>query len=330
MTTTILVGNALEKLSESESESFQAVITSPPYWGLRDYGTPPQGWPEVAYRPMPGLPEMVTPQWVGELGQEPDPFAYVGHLASVFREVWRVLKPSGTVWLNIGDSYASSWAVNRRNIVGEGSMEDGTRPNRPNRAVAGLKEKDLCGIPWRLALALQADGWTLRQDVIWEKPNPMPESVQDRCTKAHEYLFLLTKADKGYFYDHAAVKEPAVGAGRAAWNNSAVDLGQYGRVRAGLSRRAEVSETRNRRSVWRIPVSTFKEAHFATFPAALVEICLRASTSPGDAVLDPFGGAGTVGLVAQTLGREATLIELNPDYVEIANTRLRVTQGGLL
>ena len=247
--------------------------------------------------------------WEGELGCEPTPEAYIAHIVDIFRGVHRVLRDDGTLWLNIGDSYASSWAVNRRSEIGNGSMKDGSRPFRPNRAVSGIKEKDLCGIPWRMAFALQADGWFLRQEIIWAKPNPMPEAMTDRCTKSHEQLFLLSKKYRGYVFDCGAIEEPAVS--------------DYGRSR-GLE-----EGKRRKRSVWHCPVSVLKEAHFATFPPALVEPCLLAGTRPGDAVLDPFGGSGTVGLVAQTHGRDCTLIELNPEYAAIADRRLASIQPQL-
>ena len=329
MTVSIIQGGALEVLATLAPQSFQSAITSPPYWGLRDYGTTPQAWPATTFSPMPGLPPMEIEAWEGELGCEPTPEAYVAHIVDIFRGVYRVLRDDGTLWLNIGDSYASSWAVNRRSEIGNGSMKDGSRPFRPNRAVSGIKEKDLCGIPWRMAFALQADGWFLRQEIIWAKPNPMPESATDRCTKSHEQLFLLSKQHKNYVFDCGAIEEPAVSAGRIAWNNSGSVLGAYGRSREGLKVRKEVGEKRRKRSVWHCPVSVLKEAHFATFPPALVEPCLLAGTRPGDAVLDPFGGSGTVGLVAQTHGRDSTLIELNPEYAAIADRRLASIQPQL-
>jgi DNA modification methylase len=276
------------------------VVTSPPYWGLRDYGV------------------------AGQLGLEPTIGFYVEHMVEVFREVRRVLRDDGTLWLNLGDSYASSWSCSRRNQIGNGSLADGKREARPPR-LSGLKGKDLCGIPWRVAFALQDDGWFLRQDIIWSKLNPMPESVTDRCTKAHEYVFLLSRNER-YFYDATAIAEPSLNNGRVVnydgmQRNCSVGDGVNDR-RTVMARPVEVKPTRNKRSVWDVATESFLEAHFATMPTALVEPCILAGCPKGGMVLDPFAGAGTVGLVADRLQRDAVLIELNPQYAEMAERRI--------
>jgi site-specific DNA-methyltransferase (adenine-specific) len=253
-------GDALQTLQHLPSSSVQCVVTSPPYWGLRDYAVPDQI----------GL-ESTLPQ-------------FINRLVAVFGEARRVLRDDGIFWLNIGDGYTSGnrgWrAPDKKNRARAMSV----RPDTPE----GLKPKDLLGIPWRLALALQDDGWYLRADVVWNKPNAMPESVKDRPTRAHEYLFMLTKSEK-YYYDPTAV--------------------------------AEING-RNLRSVWNIHTQGFAGAHFATFPPKLVEPCIKASTQPGDIVLDPFFGSGTVGLVAEELERSYVGIELHPEYVRLATKRL--------
>jgi site-specific DNA-methyltransferase (adenine-specific) len=256
----ILEGDALTVLQRIPDDSVQCVVTSPPYWGLRDYNIPDQI----------GL-EATLPQ-------------FINRLRSVFAEVRRVLRPDGVFWLNIGDGYTSGnrgWrAPDKKNPA----RAMGVRPDTPE----GLKPKDLHGIPWRLAFALQDDGWYLRADIVWNKPNAMPESVKDRPTRSHEYMFMFTK-DEQYYYDRNAVLEP---------------------------------NGRNCRSVWNINTQPFPGAHFATFPPKLVEPCIKASTRDGDFVLDPFFGSGTVGLVAQQLNRRYVGIELHPDYVALAAERL--------
>ena len=275
----ILTGDCRDRLGLLGDGSVSCVVTSPPYWGLRDYGHD------------------------GQMGLEETPDAYVAGMVEVFREVRRVLRDDGTLWLNLGDSYVSS-----------------PRGNKP---------KDLIGIPWRVAFALQADGWWLRQDIIWSKPNPMPESVTDRCTKAHEYLFLLSKSAR-YHFDADAIKEPMTA-------SSATRLSQPGLAEQKGSDRvpgktngamkAVGGDTRNKRSVWTVATQPFSEAHFATFPPALIEPCILAGCPKGGTVLDPFGGAGTTGVVADRLGRDAILIELNPDYIKIAEKRLSGDAG---
>jgi len=255
----ILVGDVLAGLRAMPDASVQCVVTSPPYWGLRDYGVE------------------------GQIGLEPTPEEYVEKMVEVFREVKRVLRDDGTVWLNLGDSYASAWACGRRNVVGSGSLEDGKRDARPNRLVNGLKEKDLVGIPWRVAFALQADGWYLRSDIIWSKPNPMPESVTDRPTKSHEYVFLLAKQAR-YFYDCDAVRE-----GSGIWRGTdflptsdkdRAGNGKTSATGASFRNRTDAARNgRNRRTVWEIATQPMPEAHFATFPEALVKPCIMAGTS---------------------------------------------------
>lgn len=309
----ILIGDCRETLRLLPAGSVQTCVTSPPYFGLRDYGHE------------------------GQIGLEQTPEAFVAELVAVFREVRRVLRDDGTLWLNLGDSYASS-------TKGSGGTNPDTSPlqagkgkaNRqafdPRKVDCGVPDKNLLGIPWRVAFALQADGWYLRQDIIWHKPNPMPESVTDRCTKAHEYIFLLSKSER-YFFDADAIGDPFVmpeggkTIARGAHGSSqarAVD-GQPDRSNIGGFSRTK--ELRNRRSVWTITTKPFSGAHFATFPPDLVEPCILAGSKPGDTVLDPFGGAGTTGLVADRLGRRAILCELNPEYAAMARDRIAHEAG---
>jgi DNA modification methylase len=307
MTVRILIGDARERLKELPDESVHCCVTSPPYFGLRDYGID------------------------GQTGLEPTPEAFVAELVAVFREVRRVLRKDGTLWLNLGDSYAGSGKGGNP----EGSKWSGFVGNKAREKAAqpyggqlwGMKPKDLIGIPWRVAFALQADGWWLRQDIIWHKPNPMPESVTDRCTKSHEYIFLLSKSER-YFYDSKAIEEPANPAhfGRYAYDFTGSKAGQDAAMPDGYTIHPKgeraIRETRNKRSVWQITTQGYSEAHFATFPPELPEICIKAGCPPSGTVLDPFGGAGTTGLVADRLGRSAVLIELNPAYAELARSRI--------
>jgi site-specific DNA-methyltransferase (adenine-specific) len=302
MSTHIIVRDCLEALRKLPDESVHCVVTSPPYWGLRDYGIS------------------------GQLGLESSFQDYLATMVEVFREVRRVLRKDGTLWLNMGDTYASAWVCNRRNVVGNGSLENGKRANRPNRLGDGLKEKDLVGMPWRLAFALQADGWYLRSDIIWHKPNPMPESVTDRPTKAHEYVFLMSKIER-YFYDAEAVREDGVEPNRK--RNDRIGGANGHTVRHSLGGMIGASAKRNKRTVWTIPTAPFPEAHFATFPPALVEPCILAGCPKGGIVLDPFGGAGTTALIAARLGREAILIELNPQYAAMAERRLQADNNSV-
>lgn len=280
------------------AETFHCCVTSPPYFGLRDYGHD------------------------GQIGLEQTPEAFVQELVDVFREVRRVLRNDGTLWLNLGDSYnsAASGQNGTTGTLGGGvpcggaGMTSGRRP-----LVKSVKQKELIGIPWRVAFALQADGWYLRQDIIWHKPNPMPESVRDRCTKAHEYIFLLSKSPR-YYFDSDAMKEPAAkGAAGSTFNKGKTATHQLGR--SSDKERADVG-TRNRRSVWSVATRPFKGAHFATFPPDLIEPCILAGCPVGGHVLDPFNGAGTTGMVSIQHGRNYTGIELNSDYIALANDRL--------
>lgn len=285
MSVRILLGDVREKLRELPDESVHCVVTSPPYFGLRDYGVE------------------------GQIGLEPTPAEFVAVMVDVFREVRRVLRKDGTLWLNLGDSYASGGKGGGGSFMaerGDAAWQSRSQVNGWRSPPTGLKHKDLIGIPWRVAFALQADGWYLRQDIIWAKPNPMPESVTDRCTKAHEYLFLLSKSAR-YHYDAEAISEPC------AWGEGQRVVNDYG---------TELEGGRNKRSVWEVATQPFKEAHFATFPPDLIEPCIKAGCPKGGCVLDPFGGAGTTGLVADRLQRDAILIELNPAYAEIARNRI--------
>jgi DNA modification methylase len=305
MSIKILQGNCLETLSSLEEKSVNTCVTSPPYWGLRDYGNGDQ------------------------LGQEETPEQFTENLVKLFREVRRVLRDDGTVWLNLGDSY-------------NGSGGQGTKPNIMSKEAAegrggkaikvnGIKPKDLIGIPWRVAFALQADGWYLRQDIIWSKPNPMPESVTDRCTKAHEYIFLLSKSPK-YYYDNEAIKEDSAESSKDRLNQDIKN--QKGSIRVpgktNGTMNAVGGEKRNKRSVWAVATQSYSEAHFATYPPELIKPCILAGCPEGGTVLDPFGGSGTTAQVASNLNRNAILCELNPEYVEIAKGRLHDSLGMFL
>jgi DNA modification methylase len=358
VTVRIICGDALAELRKLPDDGVHCCVTSPPYYGLRDYGV------------------------AGQLGLEASPDEYVAALVEVFREVRRVLRSDGTFWLNIGDSYAGSWGAQSRRITESDapSWHSSQIKNHPKRAsntgtirAAAVKPKDLYGIPWMVAFALRADGWWLRRDIIWSKPNPMPESVTDRPTTAHEYLFLLSKA-KEYHYDERAIRERAVGTepgdldggAQRLPDGSAANAGRnyrepnspqsiaspYGQgtrraSRSGNKERKPASArgvpidtggktagavagsvpwegfSRNKRSVWVVPTTPYPEAHFATFPPDLVEPCVLAGCPPLGTVLDPFAGAGTTGLVADRLGRNAVLIELNPVYAEMARRRIQ-------
>jgi DNA modification methylase len=296
----VLVGDCRAVLATLPESSASCCVTSPPYWGLRDYGH------------------------AGQLGLEATPEAYVANMVEVFRGVRRVLADDGTLWLNLGDSYASD-------TKGSGGTGKGLHSDRavqydqsqhfaPRRVAHGVKPKDLVGIPWLVAFALRADGWYLRSDIIWAKPNPMPESVTDRPTKAHEYVFLLAKSER-YFYDADSIAERQVAKAGIRRDNGAtdgfVDLGMWS-GRAG--NRAD--GLRNARTVWTVTTDPFDEAHFATFPQALARRCILAGSPKGGTVLDPFNGAGTTGVVAVKHERRYVGIELNPEYVAMSTARL--------
>jgi DNA modification methylase len=371
VTVQILTGDCREVLKTMPDESVHCVVTSPPYFGLRDYGTAkweggdagcdhsPEkrggrfaapvsdkqrsntGSGSASVRDCPCGATRIDSQ----LGLEPTPDEFVAAMVAVFREVRRVLRGDGTLWLNLGDSYAA----NRSYQVTDNKHKD-VGNNGAMSVPSGLKPKDLVGIPWRVAFALQADGWWLRQDIIWAKPNPMPESIRDRCTKSHEYLFLLSKSAK-YYYDADAIAEAATfpdgpnapdkiaspygqgftrtakagnksrtsGAARGV-PGAPTDGGTNGAVASGVPWEGS---TRNKRSVWTVTTQPFGEAHFATFPPALIEPCILAGCPVDGTVLDPFGGAGTTGLVADRHHRNAILIELNPEYSAMAEKRIR-------
>ncbi len=308
----IISGDCIEGLQTLPDANVHCCVTSPPYWGLRDYGHD------------------------GQIGLEATPEAYVARMVEVFREVRRVLREDGTCWVNLGDSYSggktgrddADRTIRLRGNAGD-TIRQGDVYACKNRTVPdGLKPKDLVGIPWRVAFALQADGWWLRQDIIWHKPNPMPESVRDRCTKAHEYVFLLTKSER-YYYDAEAVSEASVdpvGSKKryeSAFGGAKVDA----RIEQGLvttpKGMREFSPTRNRRSVWTITTKPYSGAHFAVMPASLVEPCIKAGCPEGGTVLDPFAGSGTTLAVAAELGRSGIGCELNPEYIALAERRIK-------
>ena len=283
----------------------QMCVTSPPYFGLRDYGHP------------------------GQLGLEATPAEFVAAMVEVFGLVRELLADDGVLWLNLGDSYAAGGmgAGSGKQLTNRGTAAGG-HMDKPRKAPEGLKPKDLVGIPWRVAFALQAAGWYLRQDIIWHKPNPMPESVTDRCTKAHEYLFLMTKSER-YFWDAAAMQEASVDPIGSAkryeapfWENGKHQTGGYSadgaKHTAGMK---QFDGMRNRRSVWTVPTQPYAGAHFAVFPAALIEPCILAGSRPGDVVLDPFMGSGTTAQVAQALGRQWIGCELNTEYAPLQQAR---------
>jgi len=348
----IIIGDALTELKHLETKSVNCCVTSPPYWGLRDYGHP------------------------GQIGLEKTPGEYIKKLDEVFKEVSRVLRDDGTLWLNLADSYSSNGGGDK--MYGINKTNKGSAGNMYRSAPGGLKKKELVGIPWRMAFCLQDRGWYLRQDIIWSKPNPMPESVKDRCTKSHEYIFLLSKKAK-YYFDHEAIKEPAGIKGNAnsfrggCYVNGNIDnatmgnrtvsgntkikvpsgwdteKGSHGTInkkgrsdpaysfarktntegKPGLPKQhredredVHYSGMRNKRSVWTVATKPYKEAHFATFPPDLIEPCILAGCPEGGIVLDPFFGSGTVGEVAQKNGREFIGIELNPKNYPLINRRL--------
>ena len=302
MSATVITGDALDVMRTLAPGSVRCCVTSPPYWGLRDYGT------------------------AGQLGLEPTPEEYVARLVEVFAEVRRVLTDDGTLWLNLGDSYSSgamSGAVGPNSSTGHHRAQHEQKGMTRRASDIGLSPKNLVGIPWRVAFALQADGWYLRSDIIWAKPNPMPESVTDRPTKAHEYVFLLSKRERYYYAADAIAEETTDEEYRTVGKVQPTAEGGAGfEIRGGLHRQIGGRATRNARTVWTIATQPFKGAHFATFPEELARRCVLAGSAPGDVVLDPFGGSGTVGAVAVKWQRNAVLAELNPDYCELARRRI--------
>ena len=300
-TAKIIVGNASDTLKTLPAGIARTCVTSPPYWGLRDYGQQEQ------------------------LGAEQTPEAFIENLCLVFDQVWRVLADDGTCWVNIGDSY-SPHGGSRGNKTPAGDSLRGRDNNyQPAPKLDSgnmlLKGKDLVGIPWMFAFAMRARGWYLRQDIIWSKPNPMRESVTDRCTKSHEYIFLFSK-QTSYYYDHEAIKEPAV----AQTHHDATGTSYHapGQTKQTGNRGKEISGpfTRNRRSVWSVNVAAYKSAHFATYPPALILPCILAGSAPGDTVLDPFSGSGTTGEVALLNDRNYLGVELNPEYAALSEKRI--------
>lgn len=306
----IVEGDVRQTLKDMKGLNARTCITSPPYYGLRDYGHE------------------------GQIGLEQTPAAYIEQMVQVFRLVKDCLSDDGTLWLNIGDSYASYRDGKATPDTSRGEslgtlVPKGLANNRKSASFSGsgIKHKDLIGIPWMLAFALRADGWYLRQDIIWHKPNPMPESVRDRCTKSHEYVFLLSKSEK-YFFDAEAIKEPSIyfdkdkraGKGNIRYEGKRTE----GEPKAnGQQSFVTINEKRNRRSVWSVATKPYKGAHFATFPPALIEPCVLAGSEPNDIVLDPFGGSGTTMGVALKHGRNSVICELNPSYVDLVEARVK-------
>lgn len=334
MTYEIITGDVLKVMDQIPDKSIQTCVTSPPYYGLRDYGEEDQ------------------------IGLEPTPEAYVANLVRVFQGVWRTLADDGTLWLNLGDSYAGSWGNYGGQNRGKGKQREITngsqveqkayegkehwKPPTANNLGNGIKPKDLIGIPWMVAFALRADGWYLRSDIIWHKPNPMPESVTDRPTKSHEYIFLMSKG-ANYYYDADAILEPAAYDGRKdtvmkgsqKYKNGFAPTDENPNTMAVKGHERWINKidgdipARNKRSVWTVTTKPYSEAHFATFPPDLIEPCILAGSKPGDTVLDPFNGSGTTGQVAMTHHRKYVGIELNPEYVELTHRRLAKVQPTL-
>ena len=299
MRDTILFGDCLETLKEFD-EKARCCITSPPYYGLRDYGGEDY-----------------------QIGLEESPEEYIQKLVLVFREVRNLLTEDGTLWLNIGDSYYNyrpgKGQSYPKQSVSRTKQDLPDKCNKRGNKLEGYKEKDLIGIPWMLAFALRADGWYLRQDIIWHKPNPMPESVKDRCTKSHEYLFLLSK-NKKYYYDNESIKEPA-----KDWGTRDRTNGKYHNKGTGLQPHSGLTKsyrTKNKRSVWSITNKPYKGAHFAVYPPDLIEPCILAGSEEGDIILDPFLGSGTTAMVAKKHNRAYIGCELHKDYASLQTDRI--------
>ncbi|HEY9002725.1 MAG TPA: site-specific DNA-methyltransferase [Mucilaginibacter sp.] len=304
---TIYPGDCLENLKKLPDDLVQCCVTSPPYWRLRDYGV------------------------AGQLGDERTPEEYVGKLAAIFLEVKRVLKPDGVLWLNLGDAYWGSGKVGTSAAYRLRHTEFG-KPSK-NTARFGLpttgkhpeiKKKDLIGLPWMVAFALRKQGWFLRQDIIWHKPNSMPESVTDRCTKSHEYIFLLSKSQK-YFYDVNAIKTAAKGKTEYDRTARVSRKGVCDKLVNCFRKQRGPYDTANRRSVWSIVNVPFKGSHSAVFPPQIPELCIKAGSREGDIILDPFMGAGTTALTAQKLNRQYIGFEINSEYIALAESRLKIT-----
>ena len=298
---TILYGDCRETLNNLTNLSIQTCVTSPPYYGLRDYGGEKN-----------------------QIGQEQSPEEFIDELVKVFRIVRDKLKDDGTLWVNIGDSYynyrPSKGKSYPKQTVSKTKQDLPDYSSKRNNKLSNLKEKDLIGIPWMLAFALRQDGWFLRQDIIWHKPNPMPESVRDRCTKAHEYIFLLSKSKK-YYYDNEAIKEPV----KQDWGTRNRVNGKYHNSGTGLQPHSGLTKsytTKNKRSVWSITNKPYKHAHFATFPPDLIEPCILAGSREGDIILDPFMGSGTTAMVAKEHNRYYVGCELHEEYGELIQQRM--------
>ena len=353
----VIIGDNRQALKELSDASVQTVVTSPPYWGLRDYGTatwiggdeacdhetPRSRGDDIKENDKQRTSKGSRPnlQWDckcgairedNQIGLEQSPDDFIEQLCVVFDEVWRVLKDNGTIWVNLGDSYSAmrdSKASPDSLRTGEGTRVGSAANRNPeNLRKAGLKHKDLVGIPWRFAFAMQARGWYLRSDIIWHKPNPMPESVTDRPTKSHEYIFLMTKSPR-YYYDHEAIKEDAIWAEekRAGKGRLHYDGKRQGEKGTGQENFVSIVDKRNKRSVWQVNVKGYKEAHFATYPTELIEPCILAGSKEGDTVLDPFSGSGTTGEVALKHGRNYVGLELNPEYAAISEKRITDAVG---
>lgn len=340
---TLFLGDCRKALAAWPSGIVQTCVTSPPYYGLRDYGTAQWDGGDDKCNHLKGPLASVKSTMKGytgkhvklavggmpfrdtcgkccarridqQIGLEPSPDDYVAEMVKVFREVRRVLRDDGTVWLNLGDSYAGN-GCGEQGKTGQRANRRFTASNLPSKVCGGYKPKDLMGIPWRVAFALQADGWYLRQDIIWSKPNPMPESVTDRCTKAHEYIFLLAKSER-YYFDADAIAEPAAYAGQQrGGSTNRYEQNNFGGDNA-------VYDTRNKRSVWHVKPQPFKGAHFATYPPELIRPCILAGAPRDGVVLDPFTGSGTTAEVAIKTGRRFMGCELSPDYLELAKKRI--------
>jgi DNA modification methylase len=365
MNAKIIQGDSIEALKTLDSESINCCITSPPYWGLRDYGTAtwvggdnncehldkktgmsdkntlgtnghlPQSNSavdagKIQYRDI--CKKCGATRQDKQLGLELTPQEYVEKMVAVFAEVKRVLRKDGTLWLNLGDTYsAQRWTKKGEETTPAqpmNGMSDTWRAIAPSKE-SGLPDKNLVGIPWKVAFALQSDGWYLRQDIIWHKPNPMPESVKDRCTKSHEYIFLLSKS-ANYRFDSEAIKERATGLDPGNKNPTRAN-GTYhkeGTLSSNLHK-IKAMDYRNKRSVWSVTVKRYAESHFATFPKELIEPCVFAGCPEGGTILDPFGGSGTTAEVALENNRNAILIELNPEYIKIAEKRISSFQPKL-